>query len=77
MFWIQLIVALALMILGYLLQPKPKGPKPDQVSDMDAPTAEAGRPIPVIFGEITVKSPNFLWWGDKYYFLRSARTGKK
>lgn len=75
--WIALLVGLALMIIGYILMPKPKGPKPAAVTEMEAPTAEAGRPIAVIFGEILIKSPNFLWWGDKYYQQRSQRTKKK
>lgn len=77
MFWVPMLISLALMIIGYLLQPKPKAAKPDMASEMDSPTAEAGRPVTVLFGEITVKSPNFLWFGDKYYVQRSARTSKK
>jgi len=76
MFW-NIIIGLTLMILGYLLQPKPKPQKPSEVTEMEGPTAEAGKPIPVIFGDIWVKSPNFLWWGDKTYVTRSARAKKK
>lgn len=75
-FFLGLIVGLALMIIGYLIMPKPKANKPEQMSEMDAPTAEAGRPIPVMFGEMLIKSPNFLWWGDKY-FVKKQRNGKK
>jgi hypothetical protein len=62
---IQLLVVLALQVIAYLLMPKPKKPKPPAVQDMEAPTAEAGRPIPVVFGTITVKGLNVLWYGDK------------
>jgi len=74
---VNLLVGLVLMIAGYLLQPKPKPNKPAEVTEMEGPTAEAGKPIPVIFGDIWVKSPNYLWWGDKTYASRSQRTKKK
>jgi hypothetical protein len=32
---------------------------------MDNPTADAGRPVPVVFGTVTVKGLNVLWYGDK------------
>ena len=61
----QLIVSLVVTAIGYALMPKPKGPKPDSVQDLESPTAEAGRPIPVVFGEITVTGVNYLWTGEK------------
>ncbi len=64
-FWLLLLAVVALAALNYLLTPKPKAPKPEEVKDLDDPTAEAGRPMPVVFGSITVKGLNFLWYGDK------------
>lgn len=64
-FLISLAVGLAINIIAYLIMPKPKKPKPTAAKDMEAPTAEAGRPIPVVFGTITVKGLNILWYGDK------------
>jgi hypothetical protein len=58
-------VTIALSVISYLLMPKPKMPKPDAVKDLDDPTAEAGRPVPVPFGTITIKGLNLLWFGDK------------
>lgn len=48
-----------------LLLPKPARNKPDSVQDFEDPTADAGRPIPVVFGTMTVKGTNVLWYGDK------------
>ena len=62
---IQLVVAVALMIISYVLTPKPKKERPPETSDLDNPTAEAGRPIPVVFGTLEVKGSNILWYGDK------------
>lgn len=64
-FLVQLAVGVGLQILGYLLMGKPKGPKPDEVKDLDSPTAEAGRPIPVVFGEVNLTGVNILFFGDK------------
>lgn len=62
---IAVVVSLALSVLAYFLAPKPKQQTPDNAKEMDNPTADAGRPIPVVFGEMIVKSPNCLWYGDK------------
>ena len=51
--------------VAYLIMPQPKREKPPEVQDMDNPTADAGRPIPVVFGTVTVKGLNVVWYGDK------------
>ncbi len=33
-------------------------------STIDAPTAEEGIPIPVLFGTKRIKGPNVVWYGD-------------
>lgn len=60
-----LAIAVALLVISYALIPKPKQAKPGAVQDLDNPTAEAGREIPVIFGTITVKGLNVLDFGEK------------
>lgn len=64
--FLALLVGLALNIIAYLIMPKPKTPKPEAAKDMENPTAEAGRPLPVVFGCITVQGGNLLWFGEKY-----------
>lgn len=64
-FLIQLAIGVALMVVAYALAPKPKQAKPAASSDLEAPTAEAGRPIPVVFGSLEIKGSNVLWYGDK------------
>ena len=63
-FLVQLAIAIVLALISYALTPKPKAPKDSSIGDLEAPTADAGRPIPVVFGEVTIKSPNCLWYGD-------------
>lgn len=65
MFFVQILLSIVLSYLAYLLAPKPKQPKPEAATEMENPTADAGRPIPVVFGTMTLKGPNFLWYGDK------------
>ena len=63
--WILLAAVAVSVAVSILLRPKVKTPKPDAAKDMENPTAEAGRPIPVVFGTITVKGLNVVWFGDK------------
>jgi len=63
--WLIIVAAVAAVALSLVLLPKPKAPRPDSTTDLDDPVAEAGKPIPVVFGTITVKGLNVLWFGDK------------
>lgn len=67
MWFIPILLGLALNIVAYLIMPKPKKEKPPAVetADMENPTAESGKPIPVVFGTVTMKNLNILWYGDK------------
>jgi hypothetical protein len=62
---IQIAIAVVISLVAYAIMPKPKAAKPPETSDMDSPTAEAGRPVPVVFGTVMVKGLNVLWFGDK------------
>ena len=72
-FLIQLFVAVALSAVSYALAPKPPPPPPPQarqrsgspLQQFDAPTADAGRPIPVVFGTVVIRSPNVLHFAEK------------
>lgn len=70
-------VYLAVMVVSSLvsaaLAPKQKPPKPSSLTDFDAPTAEEGRAIPVIFGTVWMTGPNVVWYGD----LRTTPIRKK
>jgi len=54
-------------VLAYALRPKPKTQAPAApatIEDVDAPTAEEGREIPVLFGTRKISAPNVVWYGD-------------
>ena len=72
-----LILGTAMMVLGYMLMPKPKQPKPPSTDDLKEPTTEAGRPIPVIFGSLTMSSPNLIGNWDKFSRHRRMRRSRK
>lgn len=63
-FLLQLVIALVLIVVSVVLTPKVKTPK-TEIRELDDPTADAGREIPVIFGTITIRDPNILWFGEK------------
>ena len=62
--FLQLVLSIALSLLASALMPRPKAETPPASDPLEAPTADAGRPIPVIFGDLIVKDPNCLWFGD-------------
>lgn len=64
-FLIAVVVSVALNVIATLLLTRNNEQKPDSAQEMEDPTAEAGKPIPVPFGTITVKAPNVLWFGEK------------
>jgi len=63
-FLISLAVSVTLTVLAALIMPKPKPPK-TEAQDFEDPKADAGRPIPVVFGTKTVKGLGLLWYGEK------------
>lgn len=65
-FLVAFLISLAISIVSYVITPKPKAPKPEAAKQQDDPTAEAGKERPVVFGTMTVKEANCLWFGDKY-----------
>lgn len=63
-YWIAYIVVMIIAtVLAVVLRPKPLIPNllPGTVSN--APTAEYGAVIPVLFGRAYLKQPNITYWG--------------
>jgi hypothetical protein len=53
-----------MMAISYALMPKPQNAVAAGLGDVEAPTAEAGRCIPVIFGTVMLRGSNVIWYGD-------------
>jgi len=74
------IVALVLMVvsavLSVALAPKPIPPAPSTLADVNAPTAQGGIPIPVVFGTVMIQNPNVVWYGDLVTQPIRAPSGK-
>ena len=74
-------IQLALLVVSYFvsaaLAPKPPVPKPAAIEDFDVPVAEQGRPVPVVFGTVTLTGANVLWYGDLRTTAIQEKGGKK
>ncbi len=62
--WVLVAIVVATTVLAGLLAPRPPGAKPSALGDFQAPTAEEGRIIPVIFGTVKIAGPNVVWYGN-------------
>lgn len=57
---------IAFMVISYALTPKPPKPQPAAIQELsDVPVAKEGTPVPVVFGELALKAPNVVWYGNK------------
>ena len=75
----QLVLGLVLSAISYALNPRPRNEAP-KAAGLDAfslPTAEEGRPIPVIFGTVLITGPNVVWAGDLKVDPIKKKGGKK
>ena len=52
--WAAIAVLIVSVLIQYALQPKPPQPPSAELKDIDAPTADEGRPVPVVFGTALV-----------------------
>lgn len=73
-FLVQVLISVALSVVAYIITPKSKTDKPAAAEDMDAPTADAGRPVPVVFGTVTITGLNILGYWDKSTVEREVDT---
>lgn len=71
-FWLQLLVSLVLMVVAYLIMPKPQQQQPPETRDMDDPVADAGKEVAVVFGTKTIKGLNILGYWDKQKIEREV-----
>jgi len=75
----QLAIGLVLSAISFALSPRPKVEKPTAagLDDFSLPTAEEGRPIPVVFGTMLITGPNVVWAGDLKVVPIRKKGGKK
>lgn len=76
-FFVSLLIGLALNIVAYLIMPKPANSQAQEYKDAEDPTAEAGKPIPLMSGSMTIKGLNILMFGKKSKTVRYISVGGK
>lgn len=77
MSWVYAIVFIASLAVSYTMRPKPETRPPAGLDEIQAPTAEVGREIPVLFGTRKMESPNVVWYGDLRTVPVKSKGGKK
>ncbi len=75
--WWYIVVFVVGLVASYSLMPRPQNAKPAGLGDIQAPTAEIGREIPVLFGERDLSGPNVVWYGDFAAVPIKKKGGKK
>lgn len=65
-FLATLLVTLAMNVAAYVLMPRARPDSPASTKEkQETPIADAGVPVPVIFGEVDIRAPNCLGYWDK------------
>lgn len=77
MVWPYIVAIVIAALVATALAPKPAAPKPSTLEDFDLPTAEEGRPIPVVFGTVTITGANVTWYGNLRTKAIKSKGGKK
>lgn len=76
--WIyEIAKAVIFYAISYALTPRPDSPSLAGSAELKAPTASIGRPLPKLFGTITIKSCNILWHGNSMRRVYEISAGGK
>ena len=75
--WEELIFYVIVAIISYATAPKAKSQPPAAMSADQAPIAEEGKEIPVLFGTRDIAGPNVVWYGDVRTVGVQSDGGKK
>ena len=60
----MIVIWVALMVVSYLLRPKPATPTSPDPGEAKATVVDAASPVPVLFGTRKLTSANCVWYGD-------------
>ena len=75
--WGFLLAVAVAVVAMYALAPKPERQPPPGVEDLEAPVAEDGKEIPVLFGCRDIRGPNVVWYGNLRTVAIKSKAGKK
>lgn len=76
MFWF-IALFIGALVISYATMPKPQSQPPAGLGEIQAPVAEEGIEIPVLFGTRDLKGPNVVWYGDLKTVAIKSKGGKK
>lgn len=65
------------LAISFAMPIKVPGQKAPSLNDIEVPTAEDGREIPVLFGTRDINNLNVVWWGDVRVVPIKKKGGKK
>lgn len=74
--WFQIVALIVNVAISILMAPKPPKVNPPEHDTGSIPTAGADRPIPVVFGTVTVRGANVVWYGDLYLKVLKKKGSK-
>jgi hypothetical protein len=77
MWWYLVYFIVVMVVAVAMAQPKSQNMAPAGFDEIQAPTAEEGREIPVLFGTRDMSGPNVVWYGDLKTVPVRKKGGKK
>lgn len=77
MIWWFVVIFIVALVVGYAITPKQKNQSQAGLGQVQAPTAQEGREIAVLFGTKDVSGPNVVWFGDIRTVAIKKKGGKK
>ena len=76
MVWWYIAVFIVALVVAFAMAPNAQQQSPT-IQEVEAPTAEEGRAIPVLFGTRDIKGPNVVWYGDVKAVAIKKKSGGK
>jgi len=77
MAWVYALYFVVALVISYSLTPKPQNAKPAGLDEIQVPTAEVGREIPVLFGTREGSRVQLRRYGDLRTVPVKKSGGKK
>ncbi len=75
--WWMLATFVISLAIAIAFAPKPQSVPPPGLNEVNTPTAEDGREIPVLFGTRDLRAPNVVWYGAIRVVPIKKKGGKK
>ena len=77
MVWWYIVVFIVALVIGFAMAGNGAQQQSPSIQEVEAPTAEEGRAIPVLFGTRDIKGANVVWYGDVKTVAIKKKGGKK